>query len=282
MRNLLAKQWSIWMPDNETDDVQKLQPAAVQGRIVIFTAGGLNPQVMINALSDRFTDIHIIQEQPEPKGEIVRRRARRLGWINAFGQLATMIASRFYKTVAAKRSAHIMAQHGLKAEENPDIPVINVLSLNSDECRSAVADLKPDVVFTISCRILSEKTLAAIPCPVINFHAGINPMYRGQMGGYWSLVENDAGNFGATMHLVDTGVDTGGTLYEQRTTPAKADTMATYPLLLTAVSTGIAISAIEDALSGTLKPYHPAGKSVLRFPPPVWIWLWHGIKRNIW
>lgn len=270
------------MPDIKTDDVQKRENAAVQGRIVVFTAGGLNPQVMINALSDRFADIHIIREMPESKGEIVKRRARRLGWINALGQLATMIASRLYKTVAAKRSDAIIKQHGLKAAENPEIPVINVVSLNSDECRNAVAELKPDVVFTISCRILSEKTLSAISCPVINFHAGINPMYRGQMGGYWSLVENDAGNFGATVHLVDKGVDTGGTLYEQRTAPDKADTMATYPLLLTAVSTGIAISAIEDALSGALKPYQPAGKSVLRFPPPVWIWLWHGIKRNIW
>jgi folate-dependent phosphoribosylglycinamide formyltransferase PurN len=270
------------MPQMQTDDAKKNQPAKVKGRIVVFTAGGLNPQVMINALSDRFADIYVIREMPESKGEIVKRRARRLGWINALGQLATMIASRLYKTVAAKRSDDIIRQYGLNAAENPDIPVIDVVSLNSDECRNAVATLKPDVVFTISCRILSEKTLAAITCPVINFHAGINPMYRGQMGGYWSLVENDGGNFGATVHLVDKGVDTGGTLYEQRTTPAKSDTMSTYPLLLTAASTDIAISAIEDALAGTLKPYQPAGKSALRFPPPLWVWLWHGIKRNIW
>ncbi|MNU07590.1 hypothetical protein D3C72_2532500 [compost metagenome] len=58
--------------------------------------------------------------------------------------------------------------------------------------------------------------------------------------------------------------------------------MATYPLLLTAASTGIAISAIEDALAGRLDPVQPTGKSALRFPPTVWVWLWYGIKRNIW
>lgn len=270
------------MPDIKNDDTQQSQPTRIQGRIVVFTAGGTNPQLMINALSKRFADIHVIEEKPESKGEILKRRARRLGWFNALGQLATMIASRLYKKVAAKRANDIIAQYGLNADTNPAIPVIHVTSLNSDTCWKAVADLKPDVVFTISCRILSEKTLAAIPCPVINFHAGINPMYRGQMGGYWSLVENDAENFGATVHLVDKGVDTGGTLYEQRVEPAKADTMATYPLLLTAASTGIAIRAIEDALSKNLKPQTPSGKSALRFPPPVWVWLWHGIKRNIW
>lgn len=270
------------MPDTKTDNAQQSLPTRIQGRIVVFTAGGTNPQLMINALSKRFSDIHIIQEEPESKGEILKRRARRLGWLNALGQLATMIASRLYKKVAAKRASNIITQYGLNVDINPAIPVIHVTSLNSDKCWKAVVDLKPDVVFTISCRILSEKTLISIPCPVINFHAGINPMYRGQMGGYWSLVENDAANFGATVHLVDKGVDTGGTLYEQRVEPDEADTMATYPLLLTAASTGISIRAIEDALSKNLKPQIQTGKSVLRFPPTVWVWLWHGIKRNIW
>lgn len=270
------------MVDDRQDEAQTLQPAAIQGRIVVFTAGGTNPQVMINALSDRFADIHVIQEQPEGKGEIVKRRARRLGWINALGQLGTMIASRLYKQVAARRASDIIKHYGLTDAQNPAIPVISVISLNSDTCLQAVAALKPDVIFTISCRILSERTLSVLPCPVINFHAGINPMYRGQMGGYWALVDNDAGNFGATVHLVDKGIDTGGTLYEQRVEPAKTDTMATYPLLLTAASTGIAIKAIEDALAGRLTPVQPPGKSALRYPPPLWVWLWHGIKRNIW
>jgi predicted nuclease of predicted toxin-antitoxin system len=42
-------------------------------RIVILTAGGLNPQVMINALSHQFSDIQVIFEQPESKWEILKR-----------------------------------------------------------------------------------------------------------------------------------------------------------------------------------------------------------------
>jgi hypothetical protein len=247
-----------------------------------MTSGGANPQVMINALAKHFPDLHVIEEQPESKGTLLKRRARRFGWVTALGQLATMIASRLTKSVAAKRSADIIRDYGHSNERNPVIPVTHVPSLNDQACHAAVTNLKPAAIFTISCRILSPATLAAIPCPVINFHAGINPMYRGQMGGYWSRVEGDEKNFGATVHLVDKGIDTGGTLYENRVTPARSDSLATYPLLMTASSVDISVRALRDAIDGTLRPYQPQGPSALRFPPPIWTWVYHGLTRNIW
>jgi len=251
-------------------------------RIVVMTAGGINPQVMINALAKHFPDLHVIEEEPELKGTLLKRRAKRFGWLTAFGQLATMVASRLGKSVAAKRTQEIVRDHGLSADPDPAIPVFHVPSLNDPACHATVTKLQPAAVFTISCRILSPATLAAIPCPVINFHAGINPMYRGQMGGYWSLVERDEKNFGATVHLVDNGIDTGGTLYEKRLTPSRADSLVTYPLLMTAACIDISVQSLEDAVNGSLKPYQPQGASRLRFPPPIWTWLYHGIAKGIW
>lgn len=251
-------------------------------RIVVMTSGGVNPQVMINALAKHFPDLHVVEEQLESKGTLLKRRARRFGWFTALGQLATMIASRLTKSVAARRSAEIIRDYGHSVEPNPAIPVTHVASLNDPACHAAVTALKPAAIFTISCRILSPETLAAVPCPVINFHAGINPMYRGQMGGYWSRVEGDEKNFGATVHLVDKGIDTGGTLYENRVDPARSDSLATYPLLMTASSVDISVRALRDAIDGTLKPYQPQGPSALRFPPPIWTWLYHGLTRKIW
>jgi hypothetical protein len=251
-------------------------------RIVVMTAGGTNPQVMINVLAKHFPDLHVIEEQPESKVVLLKRRAKRFGWLVALGQLATMVASRLGKNVAARRSAEILREYGLSAERDPNLPVTPVSSLNHPDCHAAVTRLAPAAIFTISCRILSPATLAAMPCPVVNFHAGINPMYRGQMGGYWARVEGDEANFGAAVHLVDAGVDTGGTLYEKRVQPSSADSLATYPLLLTAASTDIAVRALRDAVDGTLKPFAPSGASRLRFPPPLWTWLYHGLTKGIW
>jgi hypothetical protein len=250
--------------------------------IAILTAGGMNPQIMINALSARFPNVTVIEEQPEPKSLLLKRRAKKLGWINAGGQLATMIVSRLGKKFAAARQTEILNEFAVSAEQNPRVPVIHVASVNTPDFLDAVRTVSPAAIFTVSCRILSARTLAALPCPVVNFHAGINPTYRGQMGGYWSLVSGDAGNFGTTVHLVDAGIDTGDTLYEKRVTPSKSDTMLTYPLLLTASCTDIAIKAVEDVLASRAAPYKPSGPSKMYYNPPIWTWLWNGVSKGIW
>ncbi|MBT9370920.1 formyl transferase [Rhizobium sp. CSW-27] len=257
-------------------------PDTRNAKVILMTSGGLIPQIMINALARQFPNLQVIQENYETKREIFRRRARRLGRLTALGQLATMSLSRLGKNFAMRRMEEILDEYKLWAGENRSVPVTRVATLNSKDTQALLQKMQPDVVFLISCRPLSRGLLASIRCPLLNFHAGINPAYRGQMGGYWSRVERDEENFGATVHLVDIGIDTGDTLYEVRVTPSRHDTIATYPLLLTAAGTGIAIKAIEDALNGTMQPRRPTGRSVLRFPPPVWTYLYHGLTRGIW
>lgn len=252
------------------------------GRVVVVTAGGENPWIMINALAARFADVTVMKEQPESKGLFLRRRARKLGWLMAIGQFGTMIASRFGKRFARKRANEILAGYKVSGTPDPSIPVKSVASINDAEALSHIRALQPRVVFLISCRMLKAETLAAIACPVVNFHAGINPAYRGLMGGYWSLVNDDAGNFGATVHLVDAGVDTGGVLYQSRQSPSRSDTMHTYPLLQTAASTDIAIAAVADALDGNLRPVDVAGPSQQWYHPPIWAWVSNGLRRGIW
>ncbi|MFD1744143.1 formyl transferase [Rhizobium helianthi] len=251
-------------------------------RLLILTAGGINPQVMVNALKQRFPSLEIIEEDYESKLSVLKRRARKLGWAQAIGQLGTMVCSRLGKKVAAQRSAEIIRQFNLNPGRDHDIPTTRVTSLNDAQAVAAIQRYRPDVIFTISCRLLSRSTLAAITCPIVNFHAGINPAYRGQMGGYWSRVEGDEANFGGTLHLVDAGTDTGATLAEFRVKPAENDSIATYPLLITAAGTQIAIDTLEKLLANEIEPYCATGPSHLRFPPPLWTYLWLGFTRNIW
>ncbi len=265
-----------------TAERQASAKLAVGRRIVVVTAGGENPNIIINALASRFDEIVVLQEQPESKTLFVRRRARKLGWGAALGQLATMIASRFGKRLTRRRAAEILRSYGVSAETNPLVPVHRIASINDAEGRARLTALQPAVVFLVSCRMLKPETLAAIPCPVLNFHAGINPQYRGLMGGYWALLSNDRENFGATVHLVDEGVDTGGILYQSRQVPSRADTMHTYPLLQTAASTAIAIRSVEDAFAGNLRPVDVAAPSRQWYHPPVWTWVWNGWRRGIW
>ncbi|KQW26975.1 formyl transferase [Rhizobium sp. Root274] len=255
----------------------------VSGRpILLMTAGGLNPTLVAADLARRGFNIHVVLEQPEGKAEITRRRARKLGWMAALGQLGTMIAARLLRRLANRRVAALLAAHGFDKTLPETVPIHPVTSINAQETTALVAELSPAAILLVSTRLMSSRQLAAMPCPVINLHAGINPTYRGQMGGYWSLRENDPQNFGATLHLVDAGTDTGGTLYEVRTSPSKGDFIATYPLVLTLAALDITARSIDDAVNGTLRPIPPTGPSALRFPPTLWSWIWHGIVSRIW
>ena len=135
------------------------------------------------------------------------------------GQLGTMVLVRLGKRFFASRAAQIAAENGLETDPQPRQAIIEVSSANSPEFLSSIEKLEPAVVLLAGCRLLSQKTLAAMPCPVLNYHAGITPGYRGMNGGYWALATGDAGNFGATVHLVDAGVDTGGVLHQVRGRP---------------------------------------------------------------
>ena len=155
-------------------------------------------------------------------------------------------------------------------------------SVNSPECRALLARLNPAVVGVYGTRILQPATLASVAASFINYHAGINPKYRGQHPGYWALAEGDAENAGVTIHLVDEGVDTGSVLYQTRVTFAPEDTIASYQHLQAAHAIPLFARAIEDAKAGRLVPRAVDLPSRQYFPPTLWGYLATGLSRGVW
>lgn len=255
---------------------------AQPNKIMVITAGGPYPWVIINALAERFEGVEVVLEQPESKALFLKRRARKIGWWQTGGQFLTMTFSRFGKRFARNREAEIVAAHGIRTAPSPGVPVTTVSSANGDDCLDLIAARSPDVVFLASCRMLNRKTLAAISCPVLNYHSGINPKYRGLAGGWWARASRDDTNYGTTVHLVDAGVDTGDTLYQAFLKPDPRDSILTDAMIMAAGSRDIAVRAVEDALAGRLQPKASDLPSVQRFHPPIWTYLWTGLTRHIW
>jgi folate-dependent phosphoribosylglycinamide formyltransferase PurN len=81
---------------------------------------------------------------------------------------------------------------------------------------------------------------------------------------------------GTTVHLVDTGIDTGNIIEQAHFTVDNSDTFATYPYLQTAVGIPVLVRAVENALGGNLKSIAEANSldSKLRYHPTVWQYLY--------
>ena len=193
-----------------------------------------------------------------------------------------MVLTRFSKLFRSGRDARKLAGEGLNTEPAADQAIVGIGSANSRELTDALAKLQPEVVLLAGCRMLSKSTLDSIRCPVLNYHAGINPKYRGMNGAYWALATGDADNFGATVHLVDAGVDTGGVLHQIRGKPEPGDNLTNYAMRLAVMSRGICIRTIEDALEGRLRPVRTDMPSQQWYHPTLWSDIWTGVTKGVW
>jgi hypothetical protein len=147
--------------------------------ICVVTAGGPYPWIIINALGEAFGPIDVILEAPEPRGVFLKRRARKLGWFAVAGQFGTMVLVRLGKKRFAERIKLIVEQNGLREEPDPGHRIVEIATVNSQAFVDAVGHLDPKVILLAGCRIVRPEILRTIKCPVLNYHAGINPQYRG-------------------------------------------------------------------------------------------------------
>jgi folate-dependent phosphoribosylglycinamide formyltransferase PurN len=254
----------------------------VRTDFVLLTAGGPFASIIANELVSRFGPFTIIEEEPEPAKLFRRRRRRMLGLSTVLGQRAFDLAQRVVWKLANARREEILRSERLDTSRPTACEVVRVPSVNSDECRTALRKLAPRVVLVIGTRIIRRPTLECIPAPFINYHAGINPKYRGICGGYWALASGDRENFGVTLHLVDPGVDTGPILCTANVAVTPRDNITTYPVLLASAARPLVIAALEDALRSRIETRHVDLPSYQWFHPTLWQYAWNGLTRGVW
>jgi folate-dependent phosphoribosylglycinamide formyltransferase PurN len=245
--------------------------------------------VVYNAVARHHPISRVLVEEPMSRARLLGRRVRRLGLPTVAGQvLFQALAAPMLARGAEERLREIHAAYALDETPIPASVITRVRSASSAEARALLAGLAPRVVLVFGTRILLPDTLAAVDARFINLHAGITPLYRGVHGGYWALHDGHPEHFGATVHLVDAGIDTGAILDQVYVTPTPRDDFATYPLLQTAAALPALVDAIGQALAGELALQSataprsaPAGPSRLRSHPTLGTYLRARIGRGV-
>lgn len=251
-------------------------------RIAVLTSGGSAPAMIVNALAAAFDDLTVMREPPEPRAVFLRRRARRLGWPRVAGQLPMMVGARLSKRLLDRRFAEIAAAHAVSMTWPEAVPTIDVPPANDQGFIAALEEHAPDLLFIIGARMLTRATLERLPCPAINFHAGITPDYRGVNGGYWAIANGRPERYGGTVHVVDAGVDTGKVIAQKICKPDPRDTIFTHHHALTAQCADLCVAAVDAALAGRVMDPQPQGASHQHYHPTLWGWIATGLRRRAW
>jgi folate-dependent phosphoribosylglycinamide formyltransferase PurN len=251
-------------------------------KIVMLAGQGISTNILYQALKDEFAISTIILEKPVNKKEFLKKRIKKLGIWQVFGQtLFHLIIVKFLNLTSFKRKKEILKSYRLKNYLLPADKIININSVNDNDCLKHLQNINPDLVIVNGTRIISKKILSSVGATFINMHTGITPMYRGVHGGYWALVNNDTGNCGVTIHIVDPGIDTGTILYQKNIIIANRDNFVTYPLLQLGEGISCMKMAIRDIFKGSATPKNPKTGSRLWYHPTIWEYIYNRISKGI-
>ena len=236
---------------------------------------------MVNALRKRFGDFPVIVERGEPASAFWARRRKKLGAAAVYSMRAAQLAAKFGKPFSRGRLAALRAECDAAPVTGPSR--IDVDNLNAPEVLAAIRALKPSAVFVASTGMLRGPLLEVCACPVVNYHSGVNPAYRGINGGYFALANGEPEHFGVTLHLVDLGVDTGPILATNRIPVAANDNMQTYMTLMAAKSQDLVVQTMALVLADDAKPLPPSTlPSNQYYAPTLGRYLVNGLTRRVW
>jgi methionyl-tRNA formyltransferase len=250
---------------------------------VLLAGPGDSTEVVANYLASRVSDLVLVIEDSQSRLAMTRRRARRLGWVTATGQvLFIVLVQPLLRRRSRRRRSAIVDSLAMKTAH--PLRSHKVSSVNDDETVTLLRSFQPDVIVVHGTRIIAASVLASAGCPVINMHAGITPRYRGVHGGYWALVEHHPEWVGTTVHLVDPGIDTGGILAQTTFAVSDDDSIATYPDLHLTHGLPLLADQIGKIVAGRRPEPLSAGLapgSGLYYHPTIWEYLWHRWRHGV-
>ena len=251
-------------------------------KIVILAGKGNSTLYMYNGIKEEFQINKVIIELPVNKKKFIQKRIKKLGAITVFGQiLFQILCLKILNLISKNRVSEIKKKLNLSENSITDEILIEIPSVNSNECRELLQKINPDVVIVNGTRIISKKTLSCINAIFINTHTGITPNYRGVHGAYWALANNDIDNCGVTVHLVDTGIDTGAVLYQKNIKITKQDNFTTYPYLQIAEGIKLMKNALEDIINNSITIIEKQSDSKLFSHPTFWGYIINRITKGI-
>lgn len=252
-------------------------------RVVLLASACESTNIVFHALSEQFTIAAIVLEPPVGRAQLLRRRVRRLGVSTVFGQLLfQLFVVPLLRLKGRERIDAIKMEFRLDSRPVDSGRTIHVPSVNSDECIDALRRLAPSVVVVNGTRIIAPHVLASVDAVFLNTHTGITPLYRGVHGAYWAYAEGDREHAGVTVHLVDSGIDTGGIVAQAVIEATGRDSFVTYPLLQLASGIPLLKRAVAAAANGELRlQAAPEGRSRLWSHPTVWQYIRNAWRRGV-
>lgn len=179
---------------------------------LVLTSTALRHQFVANALAQR---LHVVGVWQEAKAFDPHRYAQT-------PEDHAVIADHFAaRDQAERRDFEEHAQ--IRVSSNATHRLVRAGELNDAAEVAAMARLHPEIVIVFGTGLLSRELVKTFEGRIVNLHLGLSPYYRGSGTNFWPLVNREPEYVGATIHVLDAGIDTGPILAHVRPTIEPAD-----------------------------------------------------------
>lgn len=132
------------------------------------------------------------------------------------------------------------------------LKTIDVEDVRSDEFRSALRELKPDLLVVVAFRILPLSILEIPTIGSVNLHASLLPKYRGAAPIHWSVIKGEK-ETGCTVFFLNEKVDTGEIIAQSRTTIDPLETTGDLYDRLKENGAELLLKAVNQIAEGTVE-----------------------------
>ena len=206
-------------------------------------------RILYNSLSISHNVHYVIVEHKEPSLYFIKRRIKKLGLLRVFDQLLFIVFyAKLLNLYSRRRIDEILNENDILVNAIPAEKIVSVNSVNSQRVIDILQCGIADVIVLSGTRILTNKVICSTKSVIINIHSGITPNYRGVQGAYWAFANNETHLAGVTLHVVDTGIDTGSIIDQELITITKKDNYSTYPYLQLVIGVNLLLKylSMED------------------------------------
>ena len=174
-----------------------LKKISNEKKLVVLIGDDLRHQYFLFQLNSKHSISAVFIEKSEYPQPIAKTENEKNAW------------SWFFERRKTFEHETITPTLNIKTLNNPDVFHVEKNGLNSLKTLTRLKEISPDFIACFGTGILHERILSNFPDCIFNLHVGIPEYYRGSSCNFWPIYNSDLKNLGATVHLIEKGIDTG-------------------------------------------------------------------------
>ena len=217
-----------------------LKKISNEKKLVVLIGDDLRHQYFLFQLNSKHSISAVFIEQSKYPQTIAKTENEKNAWIWFFERRKTFEHETITPTL------------NIKTLNNPDVFHVEKNGLNSLKTLTRLKEISPDFIACFGTGILHERILSNFPDCIFNLHVGIPEYYRGSSCNFWPIYNSDLKNLGATVHIIEKGIDTGKIAGAKLITLEPIDNEQTLTWKTIHVGTQLMVETIEKWKLGML------------------------------